>query len=261
MSVMTNTFETYVLSVLLGTTTSAPAKVYAALFLSSPTETGTAGTEASYSGYARQEITLDTPTADGTTVSTANTNQIIFPTPSTSSGTVVYAAICDAASGGNVLVYKALASQIVLTSETSPRFNVGEIVLTLAAGDADPVFKTSILNFLRGTDLTGVTPYLAMFNGDPNAAGAELSGSGYARLALVFGSPAEQVGGQMQTSNTNSVQSAAASANWGSYAYGVVMSASTGGTRLFYKQNSASYPMNNGAQVYLTANSVNIAVN
>lgn len=261
MSAMTNIFEQYVLNAARSTTTTAPAEVYVALFLSSPTETGTAGTEASYTGYARQTVTLDTPTTTGTTVATSNTNQIVFPTPPTASGTVTYAAICDSSSGGNVLVYKALASPITLTSETSPRFNAGEIVLTLAAGDMDPTYKVTVLNFLRGSNLVGFSPYLALYNGDPTATGTELSGTGYARLSLTFGSPTEQVSGQMQMSNTNAAQTAAANANWGTFAYGVVMTDVSGGNRYYYKQNAATYAMNNGAQVYIASGAINVAVN
>lgn len=261
MSAMTNTFETYVLNAARNTTTTAPGTVYVALFLSSPSETGTAGTEAAYSGYARQAVTFSTPTASGTTVSISNTAQIIFPTPTTAAGTVTFAAICDAPVGGNVLVYKALSTNISLTSETSPRFNVGEIVLSMTGGDMDPGYKATVLNFLRGQNLTGFEPYLALFSGDPTASGAELSGTGYARLPLVFSQPTEQVSGQMQISNTNSAQTSPAVSNWGLWSYGVIMTAATGGNRYYYKQNAAAYPMSNGAQAYITAGSVNVSVN
>lgn len=261
MSAMTNTFETAVLNAMRATTATAPATVYAALFLSDPTETGAAGTEASYGGYARQAITLASPTTVGTTVSTSNPATITFPTPPGASGTVLYAAIMDASTGGNMLVYKLLANPIPLTSETSPRFAAGEIVLTMAGGNLDPTFKVKILNYLRGTNLTGFTPYLALYSGDPTTSGTELSGSGYARLELTFDTPAEQVSGQMQTANTNSVESAAASANWGTWAYGVIMDASTAGNRVWYKANAGSYVMNNGAKATVSVGAITLALN
>ena len=258
---MTNTFETYVLNAARGITTQAPGAVYVGLLLSNPTETGTAGTEVSYSGYARQAVTLSTPTADGTTVSCQNTGQIIFPTPNAASGTAMYAALYDASVGGNMLVYKALPTPIVLTSETSPRFNEGEIVLTMAGGDMDPAYKQTVLNFLRGTNLAGFTPYLALYNGDPTASGTELSGTEYARLPLVFSQPSEQVSGQMQIANSNAAQSNPANSNWGTWSYGVIMTAETGGDRYYYKQNVAAYPMNNGAQAYITAGAISVSIN
>jgi hypothetical protein len=261
MSVMTNAYETLVLNTMRGTTATAPASVYVALFLSDPTESGTAGTECSYSGYARQVLTLSAPSAVGTTVTTANTEQIVFPTPPGASGTVTHAAIMDASTAGTMLVYKALSNPVTLTSETAPRFAAGEITLTMAGGNLDPTFKVKVFNYLRATSISGFAPYLAMYNGDPQASGTELAGTGYARLELTFDTPAEQVSGQMQSANTNATQSAAANVNWGTYAYGVIMDAETSGNRVWYKSNAGSYTMNNGAQVYITAGAVTIALN
>lgn len=261
MSVMTNYFETLVLNAFRGTTATAPAKVYAALFLSDPTETGTAGTEAAYTGYVRKEITFASPTTSGANVTTQNSAEIIFPTPTAAAGTVTHVAIMDASSGGNMLVYKQLSSPITLTSETAPRFAIGEIALAMNAGNLDPTFKVKIFNYLRATNLTGFSPYLAMFNGDPLNGGTELSGTGYARLSMTFDTPAEQVSGQMQSANTNAAQSAAAAVTWGTFAYGVIMTAQTAGDKAFYKANIAEYTMNNGAQVYIAAGAIKIALN
>lgn len=261
MSAMSNIFETLVLNTARGITAAAPGTIYVALFLSDPTESGTAGTEAAYTGYARQPITLSTPAADGTSVSCRNTNQIVFPTPDQAAGTVTHAAIMNASNGGDVLVYKQLDDPIVLTAEISPRFGVGKIVLSLAAGNMDPTYKTSVLNYLRGQNIDGFTPYLALYDGDPNVSGVELSGTNYARMPIVFDVPAEQVSGQMQMANSNSAESSPAVSNWGTWAYGVVMTAATGGNRFYYKANLASYVMNNGAQAYIQPNSVKVSIN
>lgn len=261
MSAMSNILETTVLNTARNITAQAPVKVYVGLFLSDPTETGTAGTEAAYTGYARQEITLSTPAADGNNVSCSNTNQIVFPTPDQAAGTVTHAAIFNASSGGDVLIYKQLDDPIVLTAEISPRFGVGKIVLSLSGGNMDPTFKTSILNYLRGQNILGFSPYLALYDGDPTASGTELSGTNYARLELTFDTPTEQVSGQMQISNTNSAESSPAVSNWGSWAYGVIMTALTGGSRFYYKANLASYVMNNGAQAYIQPASVKVSIN
>ena len=112
MSAMTNHFEQLILNTMRGITAVAPANVYVALFLSDPTETGVAGTEADYTGYVRQTLELDTPTASGTTVTCKNTSQVTFPTPEANVGTVTHAAIMDAQTGGNVLIYKQLDNPI-----------------------------------------------------------------------------------------------------------------------------------------------------
>lgn len=262
MSAMSNIFETLVLNTARNITAVAPATVYVALFLSDPTESGTAGTEVSYTGYARQPITLTTPTADGTNVSCSNSNQIVFPTPDQAAGTVTHAAIMSASGvGGDVLVSKQLDDPIVLTAEISPRFGVGKIVVSLDVGNMDPTFKTAVLNYLRGQNIPGFLPYLALYDGDPAAGGAELSGTNYARMPLVFDTPTEQVSGQMQIMNVNAEESSPAVSNWGAWAYGVVMTAQVGGDRFVYKANLASYAMNNGAQAYIQPNSVKVRVN
>lgn len=261
MSVLTNFMENIVLNAARGVSTTAPATLYCALFLSDPTETGTAGTEASYNGYARQSIAFSTPANSNNVVSMANTGQVIFPTPDAAAGTVTYAALFDAASGGNMLLYKALNNPIVLTSETSPRFGVSEFTITGPSGNMDPTFKVKVLNFLRGTSLTGFTPYLAMYDGDPTASGNELSGTGYARIPLTFDTPVEQASGQMMMVNTNAAASGAATSNWGTWAYGVIMTALSGGDRYYYKSNVNNYEMKNGAQAYIVAGTISVAVN
>lgn len=260
MSAMTNYFETTIMNTMRGITAVAPGTVYVALYLSDPTESGVAGTEADYSGYVRQPISLTTPAASGTAVSSKNETQITFQKPLSNVGTVTHAAICDAQNGGNVLVYKQLDNPIVLTSETSPRFAAGDIVLTMSGGNLDEAFKTKILNYLRGKNVEGFSPYLALYNGNPSGGGTELAGVGYARLPLVFEAPAEQTNGQMRSTNSNTTQSEAAQ-GWGSWAYGVIMDAASGGNRVWNAQNQNTYNMTNGARVYIDANAISVALN
>lgn len=260
MSAMTNHFEQLILNTMRGATATAPTAVYVALFLSDPTESGTAGTEADYSGYTRQALTLSTPVISGTTVSTQNTTQITFPTPGSNVGTVTHAAIMDAQSGGNVLIYKQLDNPIALTSEISPRFAVGDIALSMAGGNLIPAFKQKILNYLRNQNIDGFQPHLALFGGDPTANGAELGGTDYARLPLVFDAPSEQTSGQMRMVNSNNAQSNAAQ-SWGAWTHSVIMDAASGGNRVWYSQNQATYNMKNGARVYVNAQSISMALN
>lgn len=260
MSAMTNGFETTVLNTFRGTAATAPQNVYLALFLSSPTESGTAGMEVSYSGYVRQKITFSAPAASGTDVSIQNNALITFPTPPGASGTATYGAIMDDISGGDVLVYCQLNSPIALTSEVSPRLDEGDVKLVISAGNFTANFKNKILNYLRGTNIAGFEPHLALYDGSPEEGGAELSGSGYARLPLIFGAPSEQVSGQMEIRNTNAAQSNAAIA-WGTWAYGAVMDAETSGNCVAYKANAGQYVMDSGAKAYIDANSISMAVN
>ena len=261
MSLMTNTFERMILNTMLGVTASAPAQVYIGLYLSSPGESGEAGTEVSYNGYARQPLALSAPAVNGTTVSASNTEEISFAIPDASAGTVTYVAVLDALTGGNVLVYAPLPNPIALTSETQVKFMIGDFVLTMAGGNMVPGFKVRVLNVLRGVSLAGFDPYLALYGGDPTQGGAELTGSGYARLPLVFSEPEEQTSGQMRIANTNEAATATATSNWGSWAYGVIMDGPTGGNGVWYRANAGVYNMNNGARANVAAGAIVLGVN
>ena len=262
MSAMTNTFETIMLNTMRNITAPAPSAVFLALFLSDPTESGSGGTEVSYGGYARQQVSLTAPATSGMVVKVENASEIVFPTPAGQAGRVTFGALMDAPTGGTMLVYTPLTNPIVLTSETSPRFALGEFSLTMSGSMFDPAFKVRMLNFLRGTTINGFLPFFSLFDGDPTADGAELSGVGYARLPLTFDTPSEQISGQMLTSNINAAQSNQAANNWGTWAFFVLMDAETGGNRIAFRQNSGgAYSMNNNAQVYLRPGDIRIALN
>ena len=75
----------------------------------------------------------------------------------------------------------------------------------------------AVLNVLRGTDLTGVAPYVGLFSvapADDNSAGTELAGNGYARQAITFGAPATDAGNVRKVANTNNIQFGPALADW-----------------------------------------------
>ena len=258
---MTDYYETAMINTMRSITAPAPAAVYLALYLSDPTDTGTGGTEVSYTGYARRPVTLSAPETEGMNVRVRNLAEIIFATPGGSAGTVTHAGLMSAATGGNMLVHAPLINPIPMTAEVSPRFAAGNIQLSMNGGNLDPAYKTRILNYLRGTTIQGFEPFLAMFDGDPTSGGAELSGAGYARLPVAFDAPAEQVSGFMQAQNHNSVESAAAVVNWGSWAFGVIMDAAAGGGRVWYRQNLASYSMHNNAKAYIRPGDIAIALN
>jgi len=257
---MTDYYETAMINTLRNITAPAPASVYLALYLSDPTETGAGGTEVSYTGYARRPVTFSAPETEGVNVRIRNLAEIIFTTPGGSAGTVTHAGLMNAATGGNMLVYAPLINPIPMTAEVSPRFAAGNIQLSINGGNMDPAFKARVLNYLRGTTISGFDPFLALFDGDPTAGGTELGGAGYARLPVAFDVPAEQVSGQMQAQNHNSAESAAA-VNWGSWAFGVIMDAAAGGGRVWYRQNLAAYVMNNNAKAYIRPGDIVVAVN
>ena len=118
-----NFLENKVLGHVFGATPyTAPATLYVGLFTSSPGETGS-GSEVSGGSYARQTIAF---TVTGNQAS--NTAAVEFPTATASWGTITFAAIYDALSGGNLLAYGALT--------TSKTIDNGD-VFRIPAGDFD----------------------------------------------------------------------------------------------------------------------------
>lgn len=108
-----------------GVAYTAPATLYVGLFTSSPGETGS-GTEVSGGSYARQTIAF---TVTGSQAS--NTAAVEFPTATASWGTVTFAAIYDALSGGNLLAYGALTTSKTIDSGDVFRIPAGDFDINL----------------------------------------------------------------------------------------------------------------------------------
>lgn len=105
--------ETGFLNVLRGVTFAAPTKVYLALFLNDPGDSGTAGTEISYAGYARMEIAFSEPAVSNGGIGIQNLSDITFAAPADPAGTVTHIAIMDSLVGGNMLARSELTESLV----------------------------------------------------------------------------------------------------------------------------------------------------
>jgi len=103
-----------------------PTAWYVALFTSATTDVG-GGTECSGGSYARQSVTF-TITND----TASNSAQILFPTASSSWGTISYFAIYDASTGGNMLFHGPLSSSKLIDIGDSFLFNIGGLSVTAA---------------------------------------------------------------------------------------------------------------------------------
>ena len=93
------------------TTYSSPANVWVALYSVAPTG-NTSGTELSGNNYSRQNVTFNAPTAGTTTSNVA----VTFSATGNNWPAVVATAITDASTGGNILWYSPIATQVVLAS-------------------------------------------------------------------------------------------------------------------------------------------------
>jgi hypothetical protein len=121
-----NYLENKVLLHVFGATAyTAPATLYVGLFTSDPGEAGS-GTEVSGGSYARQTVTF---TVTGNAA--ANTAAVEFPTATASWGTITYAAIYDASTGGNLLASGGLATSKTIDSGDVFRIPAGDFDITL----------------------------------------------------------------------------------------------------------------------------------
>lgn len=102
-----------------------PATVYVALFESDPGEAD-GGTEAAYTGYARQASTWTALDANG---QTKNVSALTFPANGNAAGAsiVTHLALYDAATGGNRLFYATLATSKTLDPSDVLSFATGAI--------------------------------------------------------------------------------------------------------------------------------------
>ena len=136
---MANNITDYLESALVkhlfrGVAYTAPASIYLALYTVTPGETG-GGTEVTGGAYARKVLTTS-PTGSssfsdpGTSNSTSNSAVQTFATATADWGTVVAAALLDAATAGNMLWYGPLTtSRSVLSGDT---FEVSASQLSIA---------------------------------------------------------------------------------------------------------------------------------
>lgn len=105
---------------------TSPAAVYVALYTSDPTADNT-GTEVSGGGYARQQVTFGAPT-DGVVSNTADIN---FPVATADWGTITHAAIFDAATGGNMLIYGPLNAAKTISAGDQYRIPAGQLTVSI----------------------------------------------------------------------------------------------------------------------------------
>jgi hypothetical protein len=87
---------------------TSPAAVFAALYISNPTDADT-GTEVSGGGYTRQQIAFGPVAQVSGKGQISNSNKVEFPVATAAWGTVSYIGIRDASPGGNLLSWSPLS--------------------------------------------------------------------------------------------------------------------------------------------------------
>jgi hypothetical protein len=114
-----------------GVAYTAPTTLYVGLHTSASSDSA-AGTEVSGGSYARQTAAF---TVSGTSPTEATTGAAIeFPTATASWGTVTYAGVYDALTGGNLLAYAELTDPSDFTTALPKAIDTGDI-FRISAGN------------------------------------------------------------------------------------------------------------------------------
>jgi hypothetical protein len=122
--------ENKVLDIIGGTTFTAPADIYVALYTAAPSDSG-GGTEVSGGSYARKQMTNNAtnfPAASGG--AKANGTDIVFAAPTANWGTIVAFALFDAAAGNMLYWGLVTPNKTVNNGDPAPKFAAGDLDLT-----------------------------------------------------------------------------------------------------------------------------------
>jgi hypothetical protein len=123
MTAISDYYENKIIDHMLrGQAFTPPSTIYLALYTVAPSDSG-GGTEVSGGGYQRQPITLS-PASGG---ATSNSADIVFPTATSSWGTIVAVGIFDAQTGGNLLMWANLTQSKTVDSGDTFKINAGDL--------------------------------------------------------------------------------------------------------------------------------------
>ena len=128
MAALSNYLENKLLDATLNNTAyTSPSTVYAALFLTDPTDAGT-GTEVSGGSYVRKSAAFASP-SNGVSASSAD---VTFDQATGSWGTITHIGIWDAESTGNMLYHTPLTTSKTIDSGDIFKIASGSLTVTLA---------------------------------------------------------------------------------------------------------------------------------
>jgi hypothetical protein len=251
-------------------TYTSPTTVYAALFDGSASlanlEAGTLTGEIAGNAYVRQSISFGAPTAG----LGSNDAAVTFPVATGNWGTITYMAIMDASTAGNVLMYTALDSTVVINNGNQFQFNIGDIDADFKPTNSE--IATALSNelfdhVLRNAAYTSPTNvYLAMLTS--TAVETELeastwtnevgSGRGYARLALTVTAPTDGAG----SNSGDHTFATAVTTNWGTLRWVAVCDNATlaSGNVLIYTSLDSDVVINVGNTLQFNSGDLDIQI-
>lgn len=106
-----------------------PTQLYLALYSTNPTDADV-GTEANYDGYQRPAITFGAPTISGGNATIQNSVAVQFAVVPNASGSIAYAALRTAPTGGDLMYHGALAATYQLNQGVQPIVPIGTLTVS-----------------------------------------------------------------------------------------------------------------------------------
>lgn len=138
-----NTFETDILKLVFTNTdvanigdaaglqnSATEGSLYVSLWVGDPTDTGSGGAEATYTGYARKDVARNTGGWTVTNGVASNAAKITFGACTALSSTVTHFGIHTAVTGGSFLYSGALTAQLAITAGITPEMAIGALTVT-----------------------------------------------------------------------------------------------------------------------------------
>lgn len=255
----TNFLERAFLNVFRNVSFTAPESVYVGLYITNPTEEG-AGVELKYEGYERQKVAFNNAGEEEGNIQIKNLTQVNFPKSQTDAGTVSYIGISDSKIGGNMLAYGKLIEDLDVRTGENPVLMTGEIVV-FSVGQLSKAYKKKLLNILRGESMLGVTPYVGLFNGNPESGGSELLGDNYKRALVEFKTPEENQSGQTVIANNNEILFNRPSTDWGIWNFTAIMDAEKLGEPAWIYDRGISKELKKGYMPSASKGNLKFAIN
>lgn len=130
MAALTNSGEALLIDWLLRkdavATPIRPPAIYISLHTADPGETGSFANEVSGSGYTRAQVLFASSAGTG---ETQNSNLVTFPTSTGSWGTITHFGLCDALTGGTMLMFGIAGVSTVVGSGFSYTVAAGALTL------------------------------------------------------------------------------------------------------------------------------------
>lgn len=260
MNFMSKFLEVGFLNVMRNISFPAPQRVWVGLFLTSPGESGIEGTEISYNGYTRMEVTFSPPILESSMIVMRNNHEIIFPESPINAGTARHIGIFDSPipGSGNMYAYGNLEQDLVVTVGKSPVLLLNQMSFALS-GQISNAYMIRLLNVIRGVTLTGVNSFHSLWNGDPESGGSELSDLNYERPKVIFSVPPQQ--GDSFISNSEFFAYNRPTLSLGNWSNSAIMDSQTSGEPIWKMQRPSPGIVPAGELIFFNPGNLVVRVN